>query len=241
MTTIPATCQRSCATAAHLTQPARTQLSACKFSARISHFMIFFGSHRIYQEYLEWKPSTSLICAGHSYGTWNDRWAWVWLQSAEVMRRELTARHEASVRGLLTMLSTRKSTAQQQAAAQAMLSSLPLPAVRNWSLHQQCCHPLLAIHHFDAWCVCRLECYEETRVGCWLGQWLSQRVMCGSGGVTDLTVVCAVLINFCYRSTSIICRGNWSTPSGPLSATAGAPACPLRAAGFLLFPSRMLA
>lgn len=42
------------------------------------------------------------------------------------MRRELTARHEASIRGLLTLLSAKPA---QQADVQAMLASLPLGAV----------------------------------------------------------------------------------------------------------------
>ena len=42
------------------------------------------------------------------------------------MRRELTARHEASIRGLLTLLSAKPA---QQANVQAMLTSLPLGAV----------------------------------------------------------------------------------------------------------------
>ncbi|EIE20414.1 hypothetical protein COCSUDRAFT_43861 [Coccomyxa subellipsoidea C-169] len=45
--------------------------------------------------------------------------------SAEAMRRELTARHEASIRGLLTLLSAKPA---QQANVQAMLASLPLGA-----------------------------------------------------------------------------------------------------------------
>ena len=50
-------------------------------------------------------------------------------QSAEVMRRELTARHEASVRGLLTLLTARTAAVQQQVASQTVLASLPFSSV----------------------------------------------------------------------------------------------------------------
>lgn len=53
------------------------------------------------------------------------------VQSAEVMRRELTARHEASVRGLLTLLNAKAAALQQQVAAQTVLASLPLASVRH--------------------------------------------------------------------------------------------------------------
>lgn len=53
------------------------------------------------------------------------------VQSAEVMRRELTARHEASVRGLLTVLNAKAAAVQQQVAAQTVLASLPLASVSH--------------------------------------------------------------------------------------------------------------
>lgn len=48
-----------------------------------------------------------------------------------MMRRELTARHEASVRGLLTLLTAKAAAMQQQVAAQTVLASLPLASVRH--------------------------------------------------------------------------------------------------------------
>ena len=51
------------------------------------------------------------------------------VQNAEVMRRELKARQEASVRGLLALLTSKPSLSTQQraAAVHPLMGSLPLP------------------------------------------------------------------------------------------------------------------
>ena len=51
------------------------------------------------------------------------------VQNAEVMRRELKARQEANVRGLLALLTAKPglSTQQRAAAVHPLMGSLPLP------------------------------------------------------------------------------------------------------------------
>ena len=51
------------------------------------------------------------------------------LQNAEVMKREVKARQEASVRGLLALLTSKPSLSTQQraAAVHPLMGSLPLP------------------------------------------------------------------------------------------------------------------
>ena len=51
------------------------------------------------------------------------------MQNTEVMRRELKARQEANVRGLLALLTAKPnlSTQQRAAAVHPLMGSLPLP------------------------------------------------------------------------------------------------------------------
>ena len=80
------------------------------------------------------------------------------LQNAEVMKREVRARQEASVRGLLALLTSKPnlSTQQRAAAVHPLMGSLPLPvrltsrlAFSAPALHQLCSFRPCSSHAFD--------------------------------------------------------------------------------------------